>query len=144
MGLSEDSIAVLGNPKYKGLVSSMAGAFDRWCSRWLRYSSAASWFAYFLRTESGSVLLPQGVKQLAATVGSLPDRDWHRNDLGVLFTEVLSLSWKHLQKEIQRDADLQLAFLRLLAALRARQIPEALHLNTKVSQVLGPQAAGPV
>lgn len=138
MGLSEDSIAVLGDPKYKGLVRSMAGAFERWCSRWLRYSSAASWFAYFLRTESGSVLLRQGLKQLAATVDSLPDRDWHRNDLGALFAEVLSLSWKHLQKEIERDADLRHAFLRLLAVLCARQIPEALHLRTRVSQVLGP------
>jgi hypothetical protein len=136
MGLSYHSITVLGDPRYKGLVSSMSGAFERWCTRWLRYSSAASWFAYFLRTESGSVLRPQGIKQLAATVALFQERDWHRNDLGALFTEVLSSTWKDLQKEIERDAALQQAFLRVLAVLCARQIPESLNLRAKVSQVL--------
>ena len=37
--------------------------FGQWGSRWLKYGSAAGWFAYFLHTESGQVLLPQGVKQ---------------------------------------------------------------------------------
>lgn len=37
--------------------------FEQWGSRWLKYGSAAGWFAYFLHTESGQVLLPQGVKQ---------------------------------------------------------------------------------
>jgi hypothetical protein len=136
IGLSDQSITVLGDPKYKGLITSMSGAFERWCSRWLKYSSAANWFAYFLRTESGSVLRLQGIKQLAATVEQLPDRDWHRNDLGALFTEVLALSWKDQQAEIERDATLKQAFLSLLAVLCGRQIPEALHLRAKVSQVL--------
>ena len=35
------------------------------------------------------------------------------------------------------DASLREAFLRLLTALCARQIPEALHLGAKVSEILG-------
>jgi hypothetical protein len=70
-------------------------------------------------------------------VDSLPDRDWHHHDLGALFTEVLSSCWKDLQKEVESDADLRKAFLSLLTVLCARQIPEALHLRTKVSEVLG-------
>jgi hypothetical protein len=137
MGLSETGIAVLGNAKYKDLISSMAATFEQWANRWLKYASASAWFAYFLRTESGQVLLPQGIKQLAGTVGSLPDSDWHRHDLGALFTEVLSLCWKHRQKDVEKDANLREAFLRLLTVLCARQIAEALHLRAKVSEILG-------
>jgi len=103
----------------------------------LKYASTSAWFAYFLRTESGLVLLPQGIKQLAGTVGSLPDSDWHRHDLGAVFTEVLSLCWKHRQREVEKDASLRAAFLHLLTVLCARQIPEALHLRVKVSEILG-------
>jgi hypothetical protein len=137
MGLSETGIALLGDAKYKDLISSMGATFEQWADRWLKYASASAWFAYFLRTESGQVLLPQGIKQLANTVGSLPDNDWHRHDLGALFTEVLSLCWKRQQKEVEKDASLHEAFLRLLTVLCARQIPEALHLRTRVSEILG-------
>ncbi len=137
MGLSETGVAVLGDAKYKDLIGSMAGAFEQWGNRWLKYAFAAGWFAYFLPTESGQVLLPQGIKQLAGTVGSLPDEDWHRHSLGGLFTEVLSSCWHYLQREVESDARLRQAFLRLLAVLCARQIPEALHLRAKVSEILG-------
>jgi schlafen family protein len=137
MGLSETGVAVLGDAKYKDLISSMAVTFEQWGDRWLKYASASAWLAYFLRREAGQVLLPQGIKQLAVTAGSLPDDDWHRHDLGALFTEVLSLCWKHRQKDVQKDASLREAFLRLLTVLCARQIPEALHLRAKVSEILG-------
>jgi hypothetical protein len=137
MGLRETGIALLGDTKYKDLISSMAVTFEQWGNRWLKYASASAWFAYFLRTESGQLLVPQGIKQLASKVGSLSDDDWHRHDLGALFTEVLSLCWKHRQKDVEKDASLREAFLRLLTVLCARQIPEALHLRTRVSEILG-------
>jgi len=137
MGLSEIGVPVLGDANHKDLVSSMAATFEQWGSRWLKYGAAAGWFAYFLRTESGQVLLPQGVKQLAKTVSSLADREWQHHDLGALFTEVLSLCWKHRQKDVEKDAELQAAFLNILTVLCARDIPEALHLRTKVSEILG-------
>ena len=137
MGLSEIGVPVLGDAKHKDLVSSMAATFVQWGNRWLKYGAAAGWFAYFLRTESGQVLLAQGIKQLAKTVSSLPGREWQHHDLGALFTEVLSLCWKHRQKDVQKDAELQAAFLNILTVLCARDIPEALHLRTKVSEILG-------
>jgi hypothetical protein len=82
-------------------------------------------------------LIPQGVKQLAKTVSSLLEREWQHHDLGALFTEVLSLCWKHRQKDVEKDAELQVAFLNILTVLCARDIPEALHLRTKVSEILG-------
>jgi hypothetical protein len=137
MGLSQVGIGILGDAKYKDLIGSMAVAFDRWADRWLKYGSAAGWFAYFLRTESGQVLLRQGVKQIAAAAASLPDREWQHHDLGALFTEVLSLCWKYNRKDVEKDVTLREAFLRLLTVLCARQFPEALHLRAKVSEILG-------
>jgi hypothetical protein len=136
MGLNEAAIAVLGDAKYRGLVSSMAPTFERWGARWLKYGSAAGWLAYFLRTESGQVLLTQSVKQLSVVVGSLPSREWEHHELGPLFTEALSLCWKTRRKEVEKDPSLHEAFLHLLADLCARQIPEALHLRSKVSEAL--------
>lgn len=137
MGLSEIGVPVLGDARHKDLIISMAATFERWGDRWLEYGAAAGWFAHFLSTESGRVLLAQGVKQLAKTVASLPDREWQHHGLGGLFTEVLSLCWKHRQKDVQKDAELQAAFLNILTVLCARDIPEALHLRTKVSEIIG-------
>ena len=136
MGLSDTAAKVLGDAKYKPLVSSMAGTVEQWGNRWLKHGSAAGWYAYFLRTESGQVLLERGVKQLAGVVDSLADDDWHRHDLGAMLTEVLSLCWKHRQKEVENEGDMRQAFLHVLAVLCARQVPEALHLRSKVSELL--------
>jgi len=136
MGLSEAGVKVLGEAKYKFLVTSMAETFERWGNRWLEHGSLAAWYAYFLRTESGQVLLDQGIRQLAVVVDSLPDDDWHRHDLGSILAEVLSLCWKHLRKKVENEGDLRNAFLHILAVLCARQVPEALHLRNKVSEPL--------
>jgi hypothetical protein len=136
MGLSETGIKVLGDAKYTSLVSSMAATFKNWGDRWLKHGSSAAWFAYFLRTASGRALLAQGVKQLSAVVDSLREDDWHRHDLGALLAEVLLLFWNHEKKQVEKNATLREAFLYFLAALCTRQIPEALHLREKVSEVI--------
>jgi hypothetical protein len=41
----------------------------------LKHASAAAWFAYFLSTESGQVLLSLGIRQLTGVVGLYEDRD---------------------------------------------------------------------
>ena len=137
MGLSETAIKVLGDAKYTSLVSSMATTFQRWGDRWLKHASAVSWFAYFLRTASGRVLLAQGIKQLSAVVDSLQEDGWHRHDLGALLSAVLLLCWNHQQKQVESDSNLREAFLHLMAVLCTRQIPEALHMREKVSRVIG-------
>jgi len=136
MGLTESGIKALGDAKYSSLVSSMAATFKNWGDRWLKHGSAAAWFAYFLRTVSGRVLLAQGVKQLSTVVNSLREDDWHRHDLGALFAEILLLCWKHEQKQVETDSSLRDAFLYFLAVLCTRQVPEALHLREKVSEVI--------
>jgi hypothetical protein len=137
MGLREAQASVLGKEKYIDVVRAMAPAFEEWARKWLKYGSVAAWFAHFLPTESGRVILAQGIKQLASFVGSFEERDWHHHGLGVLLTEALAACWKYLRTEVGLQPDLRKAFLSILTDLCARQIPEALHLRTKVSQVLG-------
>jgi hypothetical protein len=137
VGLHETAASVLGQAKYQSVVSAMVPVFEQWASRWLKYASAAAWFAHFLPTESGQVLLSLGIKQLAGVVGSFEERDWHHHGLGVLFTEALAACWKYLRNEVELQPDLRKAFLSILTELCARQIPEALHLRNNVSKVLG-------
>jgi hypothetical protein len=46
------------------------------------------------------------------------------------------LCWKHNQKDVEKDVTLREAFLGLLTVVCARQVPEALHLRVKVSEIL--------
>jgi hypothetical protein len=137
MGLHEASVSVLGRPKYADLVRAMTPSFYEWGNRWLRYGSVAAWFAHFLTTESARVLLSQGTKQLADVLGSFEDRDWYDHGLGALLAETISACWKQLRNDVELEPDLRAAFLKILTELCARQIPEALHLRSKVSKVLG-------
>jgi hypothetical protein len=137
MGLRKDAVAVLGRAEYRGLVAGMASEFDEWTSKWLGHAMPAAWFAHFLTTESGRELLPAGVKRLATVVTSFRDGDWHDHDLGALFTQVLARCWTHLRKEVESEPEFRTAFLDTLTHLCARQVPEALHLRSKVSTSLG-------
>ena len=137
MGLREAQVSVLGKAKYINVVRAMAPGFEEWARLWLKYGSVAAWFAHFLPTESGHVLLAQGIKQLSGVVGSFEERDWHHHGLGVLLTEALAACWKYLRNEVELRPDLRKAFLGILTELCARQVPEALHLRNKVSEVLG-------
>jgi len=134
VGLHKAAAAVLGQAKYQSVVTAMVPVFEQWASRWLKHASAAAWFAHFLPTESGQVLLSLGIKQLAGVVGSFEERDWHHHGLGVLFTETIAACWKHLRHEVESQGELRKAFLCILNELCARQIPEAVHFRNKVTE----------
>jgi len=136
VGLHEAAVKVLGQAKYTSVVTAMAVVFERWAAQWLKYASVASWYAHFLVTESGQVLLRSGLHQLAGVVGSFEDSDWHRYGLGALFSETLSACWKSQREEVESEPSLRKGFLAILTELCARQIPEALHLRSKVSEFL--------
>jgi hypothetical protein len=71
--MHDTAATVLGQAKYRGVVSAMAPVFEDWAGRWLKHASVAGWFAHFLPTESGQVLLPMGIKQLAGVVSGFED-----------------------------------------------------------------------
>lgn len=136
MGLHKDAASVLGQGEYKNTVATMIPVFEQWAKRWLKFGSVAAWFAHFLPTESGQILLPLGIKELANAVGSFQDRDWHHHGLGALLTEVLSACWKQMRHDVESNLELRRAFLGILTELCARQIPEALHLRSRVAEAL--------
>jgi len=136
VGLHDTAASVLGQAKHRDVVSAMAPVFEDWASRWLKHASAAAWFAHFLPKESGQVLLPMGIKQLAGVVGGFEERDWHDHGLGGQFTDALAACWKHKRHEVESHTDVRKAFLGILTELCARQIPEALHFREKATQAL--------
>ncbi|MFI5096986.1 MAG: hypothetical protein ACHQT6_03335 [Candidatus Acidiferrales bacterium] len=136
VGMHNDAASVLGQAKHKAVVQAMAPVFERWARAWLNHASAAGWFAHFLTTESGEVLLAMGIKELANVVGSFEDRDWHQQGLGGILTDALAACWKLKQNEIEQQPELRKAFVQILTELCARQVPEALHLRNKVSETL--------
>ena len=138
VGMHNDAAAILGQAKHEAVVQQMAPVFERWARAWLNHASAAGWFSHFLTTESGNLLLVMGIKELAKVLGSFEDRDWHQQ-LGGIFADALATCWKQKQNEIEQQPELRKAFLQVLTALCARQIPEALHLRNKVSEALGSQ-----
>jgi hypothetical protein len=136
MGLQQAPASVLGQAKYRELVIMMAPVYEKWGSQWLKFGSVAAWFAHFLPTESGRVLLGRGIKQLAEALPSFQDRDWHQHSLGPLLTDALAACWSYVRQDVESQPDLKKAFLSMLTVLCARQIPEAIHLRNKVSETL--------
>ena len=135
MGLRKEAAEVLGKGEYEGVIRDMSATFEHWAAIWVKFAKVAAWFAQFLATDSGLILLPFGIKQLSSVIGSFEDRDWHR-ELGGPLTEALSSCWQRLRHQIESDQDLRTAFLSILTVLCARQIPEAIHLRGQVSTVL--------
>ncbi len=140
MGLRDTQATVLGQLKYRGVITAMAPTFEQWASQWLKYGSVAAWFCRFLPMESGQLLLASGITHLADQVTFFRDRDWHDYGLGPLLTDALAACWKFLRNEVEGQPVLRQAFLRILTELCARQFPEALHLRNKVSETLSVQA----
>lgn len=136
VGIDEASVAVLGKATYRPVVEAMAPIFEAWGNRWLSYPSVAQWYANFLTTDSGEAVLAQGIRQLAKVADSFPDDGWNRYELGVLLAATLSTAWAKLRADIELGVELREAFLKLLAALCARNVAQALNLRAKVTEVL--------
>jgi hypothetical protein len=137
VGIDESSAAVLGGVENRAVVEVMASTFDDWGSQWLIYASVAQFYANFLVTDAGEVLLTQGIHQLAAVSGSFPEDDWTRYELGVLFAGTLSTAWARIRPQIGSGGALREAFLKLLTVLCMRNVLQAVNLRSKVTQELG-------
>jgi hypothetical protein len=92
--------------------------------------------ANFLTTESGQVLLPQGIQQLSTVMSSFNERDWEKDSLAQSLTSALAAGWKHVSGEITVDVSLREAFLRILMELCSRSVAEAIHLRDRISQII--------
>jgi hypothetical protein len=136
MGLRKEAVKVLGRKEYTGLVKAMAPTFKPWGDLWLKYGSVAAWFANFLTTESGRVLLSQGIQQLSPVVGSFAESDWERDALAPTLTAALSAAWRLISDEIAADARLRDAFQHILTELCSRSVAEAIHLRDRISQII--------
>jgi hypothetical protein len=136
MGLRDMQTAVLGQAQYNSVVAAMRPMFERWAKEWSGFESVAALFCRFLVAESGRILLPWGLTQLADRLSSFEQREWQQHHLGDFLTDVLNASWKYLRNDIQNQPPLSAAFLRILTDLCAKQVPGPLQLRSKVSEIL--------
>ena len=136
MGLRDMQTEVLGRAEHASVIAAMTPMFERWAKLWLGFASVAAWFCRFLVTESGRSLLPWGLTQLADRVGSFERREWQQHQLGDFLTDVLAASWNFLRNDVENVPVLHAAFLQILTDLCAKQVPGALQLRSKVSEIL--------
>jgi hypothetical protein len=136
MGLRTEAVQVLGRKEYMDLVKAMAPTFEKWADQWLKYGRVAAWFANFLSTESGRVLLPQGIRRLSQVVSSSRDDDWERERLAQNLTSALVAGWKYIPGDITANPSLREAFLHILMELCSRSVAEAIHLRDRISQII--------
>lgn len=136
MGLRTEAVKVLDRKEYMDLVKAMATTFEKWADQWLKYGRVAAWFANFLSTGSGRVLLPQGIRQLSEVVSSYQEDDWERERLALSLTSALVNGWKHISGGITVDPSLREAFLHILMELCSRSVAEAIHLRDCISQIM--------
>ena len=96
MGI-RSAIRLLGKAKHAPLVEAMAPLYERWAETWMKHSDLVSSFMYFLSTESGSVLLPTGMRHLAEVLGSFSDFEWKQECLTDALSAAVRVCWTSLQ-----------------------------------------------
>ncbi|HEY6343116.1 MAG TPA: hypothetical protein VIY49_16600 [Bryobacteraceae bacterium] len=136
MGLHKEASAVLGSGSSLDIVQAMVPSFEKWAGVWVAYASPAAWYARFLTTESGRLLLPSGIKQLASAIDEFQERDWRHEALAETLSEALVACWDQLSSRMETDSALRQAFLRILTVLCNRGVSEAIHLRARVSEPL--------
>ena len=130
----------LGQAKNASLVETMAPLYERWADRWIHRSDLATSFAYFLSTESGSVLLPSGMRWLAAVLPSFSDYDWRRERLADALSAAVRTCWKKYRDQVRSDPEFWKAFLTVLNALCARQDAVALAIQSEATRLIDKMA----
>jgi hypothetical protein len=69
---TSDAAKVLGLERLD-VIRSMESTFDEWEGNWLGHAMPAAWFANILTTESGRILIPNGIVRFAKVVGAFAD-----------------------------------------------------------------------
>src|SRR6266850_4314957 len=133
MGLPS-AIQSLGQAKHTALVEAMSPLYERWAAQWIEHPDLATPFAYFLSMDSGTVLLPAGIRHLAAHLDSFSDFEWRRERLTDSLSAAVRACWKKYQNELRADPEFWKAFLAILNALCARNDALALAIRSEATR----------
>jgi hypothetical protein len=133
MGL-RSAIHSLGQAKHTSLVEAMSPLYDRWTAQWIEHPDLAAPFAYFLSMDSGSVLLPSGIRRIAAHLDSFSDFEWRQERLTDSLSSVVRACWKKYQHELRSDTEFWKAFLAILNTLCARNDAVALAIRSEATR----------
>jgi hypothetical protein len=89
---------------------------------------------YCLSTESGSVLLPSGMRHLAEVLGSFSDFEWNQEHLTDALSAAVRVCWKKYGQQMRSDREFWKAFVTILNALCVRHDAVALQIRTEVTR----------
>jgi Transcriptional regulator, AbiEi antitoxin len=128
------AIQSLGQAKHTHLVEAMSPLYERWAAQWIEHPDLATPFAYFLSMDSGTVLLPAGIRHLAAHLDSFSDFEWRRERLTDSLSAAVRACWKKYQNELRADPEFWKAFLAILNALCARNDAIALAIRSEATR----------
>jgi hypothetical protein len=138
--LANELVGITGNPtmrvageEFRGVIQNMAETYARWCDVWLESPVCAAHFAYFLSTASGQVLLPMGIRRLAAAIRVYDEHDWKERNLLDGLSTAVSACWRNIRDSIKNDATIRGAFETILSELCARHDARALQIRTEVA-----------
>jgi hypothetical protein len=117
-----------------GLAGAVAPLYDRWAERWIKEGDLVTSFAYFLSSESGSILIPSGIRRIAAVLPSFSDSEWGRERLTDALSAAVRTCWKKYREQVLSDPEFWKAFLTVLNALCARQDAVSLAMQLEVAR----------
>jgi hypothetical protein len=124
----------LGQAKHAPLVKAAAPLYELWSERWITEEDLATSFAYFLSTESGSILIPRGIRRIAAVLPSFSESEWRRERLTDALSAAVRTCWRKYREQVRLDPEFWKAFLTVLNALCARQDAVALAIQLEVAR----------
>jgi len=130
MGI-RSALETLGDKSHADLIERMAPLYERWAALWLGEADLMRSFAYFLSTDSGSVLLPMGLRHLAQGLESYSDYDWRTDRLRDAFSAAVRTCWRRYRQQLTSDTAFWKAFVDVLNALCARGDEVALAIRTE-------------
>lgn len=129
----------LGLAEHRALIEEVAPEYQRWASTWLGHSSSAVSFAYFLASESGRVLLPMGLPELAKAMGSFNDYEWRRERVTDALSAAVRMAWRSRREDLRTNREFWEAFQAILNALCTRLDSVALQIRTETAEFVGTQ-----
>ncbi|MBZ5501471.1 MAG: ABC transporter ATP-binding protein [Acidobacteriia bacterium] len=129
-------VQLLGRVEYRALLENMAPEYGRWVRAWLGHAGSAVSFAYLLASDSGSVLLPMGLPQLAKAMDSFEDYEWRQERLTDALSSAVRTAWRSCRKELQTDRNFWEAFQTILNTLCTRLDAVAVQIRSETAAFL--------
>ncbi len=125
---------LLGQGEHRALVETMMPEYQHWADTWLIHSESAVAFAYFLASESGGVLLPRGLPELAKSMRSFREYEWTHERVADALSAAVRTAWRTQKELLLENRAFWEAFQAILNELCTRMDSVALQIRTETTE----------